>query len=343
MGEVAMGFVEARGSDPAITGAGVDQPIPRSRFDTRELPPAEALSIWNESINVIFDARASRSVDEGFFATVDAALIGEVALGRLTGAAQEFDRSRYKIAQDGMDGYLLQFYLRGESASRADDDLPPAREGDLYIIDMAQPVATRTSDHDQLTLVVPRRLLAPHLENPDGLHLHVASGALPLSAQDAEAALKPMIDLAIMAINSDGSKGAAPQQPALFMSVRNYVEKHLLDPGLSLETIIAAFNISRRTAYRLFEPTGGFLTYLNRRRLQNAMRMLRAPEAANLQMSQIAGLHLFPSAQNFSRAFRREFGMSPREARYFASGAEAGAPDVSLETAWSYWISQVGR
>lgn len=159
-----------------ITG----QKLLRSRFDTRRLPEPLAQAIWHDSINVLFDTRSRKTVDDGFYASVDAALIGDVALGRLVGTGQEFDRSRSKIARDGMDGYVLQFYLKGQSAPRSDARLETAGEGDLYILDMAQPLATTTSDHDQFSLIVPRRLLAPRLNSPDGVHMKVTPGALPL-------------------------------------------------------------------------------------------------------------------------------------------------------------------
>ena len=139
-----------------------EAPLARSRFDTRQALKRDAMALWRDSINVLFDARLRRSQDDGFFASVDAAFIGNVALGRTQSFAQDFDRSRHKIARDGMDGFLLQFYASGRSMSRRGSG-ETAGPGDLYLIDMAQPLATTTSDHDHLSLVVPRRLLEGRL------------------------------------------------------------------------------------------------------------------------------------------------------------------------------------
>lgn len=337
--------------------------IARSRFDTRALPRTVASDAWNEAINVIFDARTRQRVDDGFHARVDAALLGEVALGRLAATAQDFDRSRYKIARDGMDGYLLQFYLRGQSARRSGSNSHVAGEGDLYVIDMAQPLATSTSDHEQLTLVVPRRLLAPQLDQPDGVHMRVVPATMPLvslfrdslksfygqidamSCRDGEAAVPPLLGLAAAAINGHvDERGIADVQTARFAAIRRHVEAHLLDPGLSLDGLLGSFGLSRRQAYRLFEAVGGFATYVSRRRLQRSLTALRSPDWRHLSIAEVAAAHGFDNPGSFSRAFRREFGLSPRAVRQLsAAGVHMPQAAGLAEANWSQWISVIGR
>lgn len=336
----------------------------RSRFDTRCLPQQIARAAWHESINVVFDSSSRRTIEDGFYASVDAVMMGEVALGRISGTAQDFDRSRYKIARDSMDGYILQFYLNGQSAARNDGNLPVAGQGDLYVLDMAQPLATSTTDHDQISFIVPRRLLAPKVDHSDNLHQRVIPAATPLvslfrdslssffrqadkmSAREGEAVISPLLDLAAAAINGQvDEEGAAGVNIARFASVRRYVEENLLDRALSLETVMGAFGMSRRTAYRLFETVGGFSTYVSRRRLQRSLRMLRSAEWRHVSISSIGEAHGFSNAENFSRAFRREFGLSPREIRHLASTGN-GVPDFASslsETGWSHWVSAIGR
>jgi AraC-like DNA-binding protein len=341
-----------------------DSKLLRSRFDSRALPAHLAQPTWTEAIGVIFDSRSRKTVEDGFFASVDAAFMGEVALGRLQATAQDFDRSRYKIARDGMDGYLLQFYLRGQSATRGGSNAEVAGEGDLYVIDMAQPLATSTSDHDQISLVVPRRLMAERLDGPDSVHMRVVPAGLPLvalfrdslrslqrqidgmSRREAEAALPPLLDLAAAAINGHvDERGMAGVNLAQFVAVRRHVEERLLDPGLTLDGVLAAFGLSRRKAYRLFEPVGGFATHVNRRRLQRSLLALRSPEWRHLTISEIGSAHGFANAENFSRAFRREYGLSPREVRQLAATGRSlsEAAGALPQTEWTDWIGRAGR
>lgn len=341
----------------------VDPKVARSRFDTRRLPKGVARDAWHESINVIFDARSRQSIDDGFFAEVDAALLGDVALGRLAATSHDFDRSRYKIARDGMDGYLLQFYLNGQSARRSGSNSHVAGEGDLYVIDMAQPLATSTTDHQQLTLVVPRRLLAPHLDQPDAVHMQVIPAALPLvslfrdslkslycqlddlTCREAEAVLPPLLGLAAAAINGQvDERGAGGVQLARFSAIRRHVENHLLDPNLNFDSLSASFGLSRRQAYRMFEAVGGFATYVNRRRLQRALSALKAADWSHRSIADIGAAHGFDNPGNFSRAFRREFGLSPRAVRQLAESGGAMPMTAGVADAdWSHWVGRAGR
>jgi AraC-like DNA-binding protein len=338
------------------------QRMPRSSFDTRHLPGQAAVSAWRDSISVLFEARPRKTVDDGFFARIDASLAGEVGIGRLTASAQDFDRSRQKIARDGMDGYLLQFYLSGHSASRTSGEEAMARPGDLYVIDMAQPLATRTSDHEQISLVVPRRMLAARIGHPDGHHQQVIPARLPLvsllreslqslcrhldamSPQEGEAAMRPLLDLAAAAINSRVAEDqTANVNLALVAAVRRHIEERLLDPALSLEAVMAAFGLSRRTLYRLLEPSGGFQTYVTECRLRRAHQALRAPAWRHVAIAEIAEAHGFPHPENFSRAFRRLFGLAPREARQWAALGRnlPGVPAGPTELHWSSWITAI--
>lgn len=342
---------------------GAEPRLIRSQFDTRNLSQSAAYEAWNEAINVVFDTRLRKETKETFFASVDATLMGEIAFGRLTASGQDFDRSRYKIARDGMDGYILQFYLKGQSASR-DGRYPIASTGDLYIIDMAQPLATSTTDHEQLSLVVPRRLLAPRLKNSDDLHLRVLPAEMPLvsllrdsllslnhnvekmTRQQGEAVVQPLVDLALAAIDGSVSEeNARAVSLAQFGTLRRYVDDHLMDRDLSIESLLAAFQLSRRTIYRLFESVGGFSTYLNRRRLMRATSILRSQQWRHLSISEIAEAHGFSSAEHFSRAFRREFSLSPREVRHLSKSAESTAilSGGQPETEWAHWVGMLGR
>ncbi|UXS41638.1 helix-turn-helix domain-containing protein [Agrobacterium tumefaciens] len=340
-----------------------EAPLARSRFDTRQVPKRDAMGLWRDSINVLFDARLRRPQDDGFFASVDAAFIGNVALGRTQSSAQDFDRSRHKLARDGMDGFLLQFYASGKSMSRRGSG-ETAGPGDLYLIDMAQPLATATTDHDHLSLVVPRRLLEGRLVGSGNHHERVLPAGLPLvsllretmtsiyrhfdvmNASEGAATVSPLLDLAAAAINNHvGHDNAQGVQRALRASIRRYIDNHLLDPALSVEKVMGEFGVSRRTVYRLFEPLGGFSACITHRRLERAMDFLRAPQSAHMTIAEVAASYGFTNPENFSRVFKKTFGLSPRQMRHFASENRDLTSDIVKPDSaeWTRWIVQLGR
>jgi len=86
------------------------------------------------------------------------------------------------------------------------------------------------------------------------------------------------------------------------------------DPLLTPATIAAQLNISLRQLYRAFNGTESPAARIRRRRLDRAAELLsaRSPQPQVERVAQECG---FASAEYFSRAFRREFGISPRAYR----------------------------
>jgi AraC-like DNA-binding protein len=81
--------------------------------------------------------------------------------------------------------------------------------------------------------------------------------------------------------------------------------------------------MSRSKLYRLLENDGGVAHFINRERLREAHRRLSAHREA-LSIHAIGNEVGFVDHSTFSRAFRREFGYSPTEAR---ERSLAGAAD----------------
>jgi AraC-like DNA-binding protein len=86
------------------------------------------------------------------------------------------------------------------------------------------------------------------------------------------------------------------------------------DPNLTPATIAAQHNISLRQLYRAFTGTESPAARIRRRRLERAAEILAARSGPG-HVERVALECGFASAEYFSRAFRREFGLSPRAYR----------------------------
>lgn len=100
------------------------------------------------------------------------------------------------------------------------------------------------------------------------------------------------------------------------------------DPLLRPVTIAAQLNISLRQLYRAFSGSESPAARIRRRRLDHAAELLVARSAPS-QVEKIAQECGFVSAEYFSRAFRREFGLSPRA--YRSAHRDRPAPEVIVE------------
>jgi AraC-like DNA-binding protein len=86
------------------------------------------------------------------------------------------------------------------------------------------------------------------------------------------------------------------------------------DPNLTPAAIATQLNISLRQLYRAFNGSESPAARIRRRRLERAAEIL-ARRSGPGQVEKVALECGFASAEYFSRAFRREFGMSPRAYR----------------------------
>lgn len=335
-------------------------PIPSSGFDLSTLPIRQAIATWHEGINVVSEARLHQAPEARLAIRAQGFHFGDAALGTLETVPQDFKRSRARIGRDGIDSYTLHFFTRGHWGLYGGGSDQHVQPGDLLAVDQSEPYAAFMSAPATryVALFVPRRLLAPLLKTPDDHNVRVIRSAAPLvsllrhhlltlydelpnmSLAEARAVLRPTLELAAATLNgSVGEENARAVNGALAERIRRYIDDRILEPALSVEIIAAAFGISTRTLYHHFEPHGGVVAYMQRKRLRLAQTAITDPANRHRNIQDIAEEFGFLHRKNFISAFRREFGVTPREARAFAS---EGRPNGFAEpgtgrTVWD-WI-----
>jgi AraC-like DNA-binding protein len=133
-------------------------------------------------------------------------------------------------------------------------------------------------------------------------------------AEDLADSLSRLINLAIYERTRQQPPEAA--QRTLADRIREYVEQHLHDPDLSLDSIARDLNASKRSLHRaVSEIDGSIHNLIWHARLERCREDLRDPAKAQQSIANIAQSWGFKNSTHFSRAFRTRFGMSAREAR----------------------------
>ena len=110
-----------------------------------------------------------------------------------------------------------------------------------------------------------------------------------------------------------------------FERVRHAVRKHLRSPSLGPDRLCREAATSRSQLYRLLESEGGVVQYIQRCRLSESFAIL-CDTSTDFPIGVIAETLCFANASSFSRAFRREFGLSPSDVRAAALSGHAPAP-----------------
>jgi AraC-like DNA-binding protein len=110
--------------------------------------------------------------------------------------------------------------------------------------------------------------------------------------------------------------GTAAIRAGVLQRVWRTIEAGLSDPSLSLGKVAAVQGLSTRYVQKLFEESGqSFSSYVRRRRLEQCRADLINPINADVSIITTCFQWGFNDAATFSRAFREEFGVSPREYR----------------------------
>jgi AraC family transcriptional activator of tynA and feaB len=98
-------------------------------------------------------------------------------------------------------------------------------------------------------------------------------------------------------------------------AVLAHVERHLGDRDLTVAGVCRRFAISPRTLHNLFaDADEPFAATVRNRRLDRAAAVLADP-ASTATVTAVAAAHGFDDPTAFARAFRRRFGLAPREVR----------------------------
>lgn len=97
-------------------------------------------------------------------------------------------------------------------------------------------------------------------------------------------------------------------------AVIDYIEEHLMEEKMDLESIASIFHYSRYHLHRMFASVAGFPlhTYLTRRRLTEAARLLVWTDRPVLEIALASG---YETQRSFSRAFQKYFQHSPSRYR----------------------------
>jgi AraC-like DNA-binding protein len=245
-------------------------------------------------------------------------------------------RSAREINQRGWEDWiwLYQELSEGNLFEHAGNEFV-TRRGDLLLMDPTIPFTNQArSAHDYRRWFLPRTWVEPHFSferRPLSLHLTGSNGLDALVRSYLEA-LNETVDTlnhlqqsavidnfcSLLAVTCCVSAG--PQQEAVraakLQQAKDYISKHLADPGLTPAQAAAAIKVSVRQLHLLFEPTGmSFAQHVQATRLEKCREALASPLGRDRSVIDIAYAWGFNDLSSFYRAFRRRFGASPGHVR----------------------------
>jgi AraC family transcriptional regulator, positive regulator of tynA and feaB len=146
---------------------------------------------------------------------------------------------------------------------------------------------------------------------------HFVSGVLD-AAESGEKVVDDIVptaaDLLMIALDDEGLRsadsGRIVDRDARYLLIRDYLDRHWVDPALTIEHVARRHGVSRRHVENLFaRHDQSPAAYLRSVRLSRARSLLEQP--GRRPITDIALRAGFNDVATLSRAFRRAYGMTP--------------------------------
>jgi len=303
------------------------------RFETTSLPLREQFGAWHAWYSSLLDTTVNRTEDEGFEARSETWSLRGLTISDGAAPAITTRRTRALIRRTPVDHWVLTLYRRGTVALRAPGESLTVEAGVPFVVSLADEMTTTKNEYSRVQFYLSRDAFAgiaavldgaraKPLSTPEGKLLADYMRLFVRNLRDLPAEDGPRLVTAVEAMvaaclapSADRAASVQVQTDFTLMErVRRAVRAHLRSPALGPDKLCRETATSRSQLYRLLEDEGGVAHYIQRQRLSESFVMLCDVSNA-LPIGRIADLLCFADASSFSRAFRREFGMSPRDVR----------------------------
>lgn len=301
---------------------------------TDTIAPAERLAAWGEMVwQLLGRLRSDAYGDERFGGRLEYADVASVRLCRLTASRHRVVRTPDLIRKDDRGFLKLVVQLRGSAWFEQDSNKVLLQPGEWSIYDtMRAYTVANVSPIEQLVLLIPREKILTDGLRPDGLMVQrysARSGIGRLACQfmstafDEVAACGPVAatdiaDTIAQLVRHSLLERAGQARPiaareSLRDRIKSFIDAHLRDPQLSMDQIAAACNCGKRNLHKVFRDEGTTISqYLWYARLDRCRSDLENPALADRSITDIAYSWGFNGSAHFSRAFKAEYGVSPR-------------------------------
>lgn len=292
--------------------------------------------------------------------------LGGMVFARAAQSGGHFLRTDQLRRQSG-DHWCVLYLKSGIDVASANqtagmqESISTARAGDLGFYSLAQTCRGVMREMKALTLYIPRESFAKQARDFDRLSNSIISSPRAIVLGDYLQSLERQVEncstediaalgqatramvAACLSPTVDTVKEA--ETPELWLNrtkAGRYIRENLSNPCLTPQHICYAVGVSRSTLYRMFEATGGVFRYIRQARLHAAHKLLTEEQTAR-RVGDVAVFVGFTDVSDFSRAFSREFGYSPSQARAYASHGGSGSQVVEFRDPNASLMSWLNR
>ncbi len=313
-------------------------------FSADTVPPAQRMEYWHDSVLRRLNTKAGPAGAKPFQGHL-VRIMGEGA-EMLQHSADSLvaQRSAQRCRSDGHDDIAIDFVVAASRASLTHAGTRRLRNGDLIVVDCAQPAEINRARHRVISLFIPSAkvsavftepaLLAGRLLPTHGLaallrsHMRATmeQAAHLLSAQRL-VAINAASDMALSILQTQTMDGGVTEDFAngTYHAALALIAQECTNPELTSLHIAWALGCSRAALYRAFaQQSAGVAAAIWSARIEHARHMLLSANCSDVLLSEIAFSSGFGDHSTFVRMFRRSYGVTPSIMRQTSAIARRG-------------------
>lgn len=307
-------------------------------WSTETVPKNRQFNHWCDFVNQAhLTWNIAQQSYDNFPAFIREGRLDGISVVNLTAAEKNIQgvRGNKEIGRDDVSLFNVLYIKKGSECLVFNDREVVLNAGEFMLWDSTRPMnfTTGANLHQVTLCVTHERLLAsfPNAEAFVGRSMKTSHGLnrlfiehiLSLDEQfgdlllnQAQAVLDATVEMLAITLGSQQAPSATRASAGLFEGICRHIEENLQDSELSISSIAREHRISIRKVHRLFgERNLSAARFILRRRLEKCKSELGAPGLRHISITDIAFRWGVLESSTFSKAFRREFGIAPREYR----------------------------
>lgn len=325
--------------DQSLLTAARPGAIPVLRYSTEDIPPSQRYEAWLlrnwPRAGPIYRIQPT----EPFNTSWESAQLGPVTFiyTEITGA--RWERRQQDIRTSDFDPIIINMMIKGVAQGDMDGRAFRETAGAFHFHDLARPSLHMSTASLTYSLIIPRPVAADWFGPLHGLHGLVIDGdaalmlfsqasqvrrALPrLDLTQADRLGRIFLELVSVALAEARPSGPtrATAEDALRRRAAEEIEQRLGAGEVGVAELCRVLKTPRGRLFAAFRADGGVQAYIMSERLKRARTALAELDLAE-PIGNIAHRFGFSDAPHLSRAFRRRYGMSPREYRRLVASAD---------------------
>ncbi|MNO64272.1 Transcriptional activator FeaR [compost metagenome] len=304
-----------------------------------------SVSQWNFAVRAVcgpYETEVNRKYPK-FVGDVASGTRGGLPFARLRTNAARVRRCARGADRDNDQRCVLLSQSIGQARVVHDGFTYHLMPGDIVLLDSAGECEIEPKGLiEHMAISLPKPMVARHISPGRSLQgmvdLNSTSGRLlrlllaQLSEEDQKlseleqhgvlSAILCLLGSALQNRSEQPSKNATRRTAAeLRVKAEVFIQNSIASPDLSPALIASALNVSLRQLYRSFEEVGGSVyRYILASRLRHCALELTATGSTGVSITDVAYKWGFSDSASFSRAFKRHFGLAPREYRMVFCG-----------------------